>query len=153
MNQTEAPAQINSAAAPVKKARIAWVDIAKAIGILAVVLGHAYPHKDALYEVTYWWHMPLFFFIGGFFLKPLPPHLASRSPLLSAKSLAPVSGLLSRRGNHHYHQLLYGASDCRLFTGLLPPAALWWHRPEWLHQRLLVRDGLLIGPNRRGGAD
>lgn len=72
MNQTEAPAQINSAAAPVKKARIAWVDIAKAIGILAVVLGHAYPHKDTLYEVTYWWHMPLFFFIGGFFLKPLP---------------------------------------------------------------------------------
>ncbi|ERL66755.1 acyltransferase family protein [Schleiferilactobacillus shenzhenensis] len=57
---------------PKKKARIAWVDIAKAIGILAVVAGHAYPHKDALYEVTYWWHMPLFFFIGGFFLKPLP---------------------------------------------------------------------------------
>ncbi|KRL13083.1 acyltransferase family protein [Schleiferilactobacillus perolens] len=53
------------------KKRIAWVDIAKAIGILAVVAGHAYPHKDALYEVIYWWHMPLFYFIGGFFIKPL----------------------------------------------------------------------------------
>ncbi|ATO54384.1 acyltransferase [Loigolactobacillus coryniformis subsp. coryniformis] len=53
------------------KRRIAWIDIAKAIGIIAVVVGHAYPEHDTFYNVLYWWHMPLFFMIGGFFLRPL----------------------------------------------------------------------------------
>ncbi|MFD0896773.1 acyltransferase family protein [Loigolactobacillus binensis] len=53
------------------KRRIAWIDIAKAIGIIAVVIGHAYPEHDTFYKVLYWWHMPLFFMIGGFFLRPL----------------------------------------------------------------------------------
>ncbi|MFC6171581.1 acyltransferase family protein [Loigolactobacillus jiayinensis] len=53
------------------KRRIAWIDIAKAIGIIAVVVGHAYPEHDTFYKVLYWWHMPLFFMIGGFFLRPL----------------------------------------------------------------------------------
>ncbi|MFD1672871.1 acyltransferase family protein [Agrilactobacillus yilanensis] len=51
--------------------RVAWIDIAKAIGIILVVINHAYPLKDTFYKTTYWWHMPLFFLIGGFFLKSL----------------------------------------------------------------------------------
>ncbi|MFD1318160.1 acyltransferase family protein [Loigolactobacillus zhaoyuanensis] len=53
------------------KRRIVWIDIAKALGIIAVVIGHAYPEHDTFYKVLYWWHMPLFFMIGGFFLRPL----------------------------------------------------------------------------------
>ncbi|WP_093674701.1 acyltransferase family protein [Sporolactobacillus nakayamae] len=59
------------------KQRITWVDIAKALGIIAVVFGHAIDSErdirsfDLVYDAIYWWHMPLFFIIGGFFLKPL----------------------------------------------------------------------------------
>ncbi|MCH4170478.1 MAG: acyltransferase family protein [Lactobacillus sp.] len=51
--------------------RIQWIDIAKALGIMAVVIGHSYPVKDTFYQTIYWWHMPLFFIVGGFFVKPL----------------------------------------------------------------------------------
>lgn len=52
-----------------------WVDLAKGIAIIAVVLGHidfVYPSNkllplsDLLAE---FWHVPVFFLIGGFFLK------------------------------------------------------------------------------------
>ncbi|GAF41402.1 glycosyltransferase [Agrilactobacillus composti DSM 18527 = JCM 14202] len=55
--------------------RIPWVDIAKALGIIAVVIGHSYPVKDTFYQTIYWWHMPLFFIVGGFFVKPLTSDL------------------------------------------------------------------------------
>jgi len=51
--------------------RIQWIDIAKAFGIIAVVIGHFAPKGTTLYESLYWWTMPLFFMIGGFFVKPL----------------------------------------------------------------------------------
>ncbi|MCO7176963.1 acyltransferase family protein [Sporolactobacillus kofuensis] len=59
------------------KQRITWVDMVKALGIIAVVFGHAIDSErnvhlfDVTYDAIYWWHMPLFFIIGGFFLKPL----------------------------------------------------------------------------------
>lgn len=53
-----------------RKKRIEWIDIAKAYGIIAVVIGHALASGNTTH-IIYWWHMPLFFIIGGFFLKPL----------------------------------------------------------------------------------
>lgn len=57
------------------KNRIDYVDVAKAIAIFTVVLGHvnpsAAPGREWLYiDVCYAFHMPLFFIMGGFFLKP-----------------------------------------------------------------------------------
>ncbi|GHP14499.1 acyltransferase [Lentilactobacillus fungorum] len=52
------------------KKRIEWIDIAKAYGIIAVVVGHALASGSST-NIIYWWHMPLFFIIGGFFLKPI----------------------------------------------------------------------------------
>ncbi|MTV83324.1 acyltransferase family protein [Secundilactobacillus folii] len=58
--------------------RIEWVDMAKAIGMIAVVTGHAihplvnqHPMMSTAFSAIYWWHMPLFFIISGFFLKPI----------------------------------------------------------------------------------
>lgn len=58
--------------------RIEWVDMAKAIGMIAVVTGHAihplvdqHPMMSTAFSAIYWWHMPLFFIISGFFLKPM----------------------------------------------------------------------------------
>jgi len=52
--------------------RIGWVDAAKGIGILLVVLGHnqinSYTHLFHL--LIYSFHMPLFFILAGMFLKP-----------------------------------------------------------------------------------
>lgn len=52
-----------------------WVDIAKGIAIIAVVLGHidfVYPSNKLLPlsdMLAEFWHVPSFFLIGGFFLK------------------------------------------------------------------------------------
>ena len=59
----------------ISKSRITWVDIAKGIAIIAVVIGHIgyrwpnmvlIPLSDLCYGL---WHIPVFFMIGGFFLK------------------------------------------------------------------------------------
>lgn len=42
-----------------------WIDIARGIGILLVILGHMSVARRAIYS----FHMPLFFFISGFLYK------------------------------------------------------------------------------------
>lgn len=51
--------------------RIAYLDAAKGIGILFVVLGHNHIKVDypILYQVVYSFHMPFFFLISGMFFK------------------------------------------------------------------------------------
>ncbi|MBE3584443.1 MAG: acyltransferase family protein [Limnochordaceae bacterium] len=41
-----------------------WIDIAKGVGILAVIVGHS--GVDAISHYLYWFHMPLFFAISGY---------------------------------------------------------------------------------------
>lgn len=52
-----------------KVERLNWVDFAKGIGILLVLLGHSYfiPRKILCY--IYSFHMPLFIFLSGFLFK------------------------------------------------------------------------------------
>ena len=45
--------------------RIQWIDVAKGIGILAVVLGHSLQMGSFPYRIIYAFHMPLFFFLSG----------------------------------------------------------------------------------------
>ncbi|MCP1092503.1 acyltransferase family protein [Bacillaceae bacterium OS4b] len=52
------------------KKRETWVDVAKGLGIIAVVLGHA-PNNGFLHHYLYWFHMPLFFALTGYLFKPL----------------------------------------------------------------------------------
>lgn len=48
------------------KQKINWIDNLKALGILAVILGHiTSPFGTFIFS----WHMPLFFMIAGFFIK------------------------------------------------------------------------------------
>lgn len=51
-----------------ERERISWVDIAKGIGILFVILGHVYTN-DVVYTWIYSFHMPLFFFMAGITYK------------------------------------------------------------------------------------
>lgn len=47
--------------------RIKWIDNARAIGILLVVLGHSLI-PASIQTYIYSFHMPLFFFLSGLFL-------------------------------------------------------------------------------------
>lgn len=46
-----------------------WVDIAKGLGIIAVVIGHS--DNKVVSQYLYWFHMPLFFALSGYLFKPL----------------------------------------------------------------------------------
>lgn len=47
--------------------KVDWIEKLKLIGILAVVLGHM---NSPFSRFIYTWHMPLFYCIAGFFIKP-----------------------------------------------------------------------------------
>ncbi|NCP86105.1 MAG: hypothetical protein CO094_03345 [Anaerolineae bacterium CG_4_9_14_3_um_filter_57_17] len=55
--------------------RIGFIDIAKGIGILLVVLAHndLEAYAPFLHKVIYSFHMPLFFFLSGMFFRPETP--------------------------------------------------------------------------------
>lgn len=48
------------------KTRLTWVDNAKGIGILLVVLGHTYGIPVQLHHIIYSFHMPLFYLLSGY---------------------------------------------------------------------------------------
>lgn len=60
---------------PIPQKRIAYLDIAKGIGILLVVLGHNYIKGSlpALGKLIFSFHMPFFFLLSGMFFKPAYP--------------------------------------------------------------------------------
>lgn len=49
-----------------KHARLNYVDVCKALGIILVILGHTYDTPFSLYSSIYSFHMPLFFILAGF---------------------------------------------------------------------------------------
>ncbi len=48
------------------KSRVAWIDAARAVGILAIVYSHAVYGEGAAAQACYAFHVPLFFFCAGF---------------------------------------------------------------------------------------
>jgi len=58
-----------------KSSRIEYIDIAKGIGILLVALAHADISliSPYLHRLIYSFHMPLFFFLSGYFFNPETP--------------------------------------------------------------------------------
>ena len=52
----------------IDKKRMSYIDVAKGIGILLVILGHclAYGCQNQLFRCIYSFHMPLFFFLSGY---------------------------------------------------------------------------------------
>lgn len=54
--------------------RIAWLDAARGIGILLIVLGHVIPMTTPISHFIYSFHVPLFFFISGMVLQKRSSH-------------------------------------------------------------------------------
>lgn len=57
--------------------RIEFIDVAKGVTILSVILGHTIP-AGFVRTLIYSFHMPLFFFLSGFFFRPLPRKTLAR---------------------------------------------------------------------------
>ena len=61
--------------------RLDWVDVARGLGILAVVVGHVWtrgPVRDAMYS----FHMPLFFLLSGLLSRPQDVRAFTRRQIL-----------------------------------------------------------------------
>ena len=48
-----------------ERSRELWIDVLKGIAIVCVILGHTFIYGDRVY----YFHMPLFFLIGGYLFK------------------------------------------------------------------------------------
>lgn len=46
--------------------RVEWVDVAKGVGIVLVVLAHALPKDHVIWQFINQFHMPFFFMISGY---------------------------------------------------------------------------------------
>ena len=54
-----------------QKERIIWIDIAKGLGMILVVIGHSRP-PQLIFEAISSFHMPLFFFLSGLVYRVTP---------------------------------------------------------------------------------
>ncbi len=66
------PSPAGTAASPATKPkkRIEWLDIAKGIAIVLVVLGHTLVYETPIVQAIYSFHMPLFFLAAGYTFRP-----------------------------------------------------------------------------------
>lgn len=53
---------------PMNKSRVQWVDTAKALAIIFVVMGHM-GYSEEVRTLIYGFHMPLFFMLSGMFVS------------------------------------------------------------------------------------
>ena len=49
--------------------RLEWADVLKALGIIAIYVGHFGKDAGGLYLFVFSYHVPLFFFAAGLFAK------------------------------------------------------------------------------------
>ena len=128
--------------------RLTYIDIAKGIGIVLVVLGHCIPDATSptgisvpayrwLHDVIYSFHMPLFFFLAGFMVSRQKMLVRTQKPLdLVRKRIsrllvpyifvglcyAPFKMLLSRFANKPYDI----STLWQMVLGINPDGELWF---------------------------
>ncbi|SCW44758.1 Fucose 4-O-acetylase [Sphingobium faniae] len=144
-----------------KGKRLEWVDVARGIGIIAVVAAHVWtrgPVRDALYS----FHMPLFFLLSGALTRPQPaarfawrqvtgqmrPYFAFLILLILADQI--IEPLKSNRPifTHWPHDLipiLLGG------TWLRGPYTIFWFVPCLMAGRILFNALLSRWPEPREG--
>lgn len=52
--------------------RLDWIDIAKGIAIILVIVGHPVPNPSPLRHAIFSFHMPVFFILAGYTFRPKP---------------------------------------------------------------------------------
>lgn len=54
------------------KKRVGWIDAAKGLAMLAVILGHTYLYGNPLHAIIYSFNVPLFFILAGYTFRAKP---------------------------------------------------------------------------------
>lgn len=52
--------------------RLDWIDIAKGVAIILVIVGHTVPNPSPLRHAIFSFHMPVFFILAGYTFRPKP---------------------------------------------------------------------------------
>ncbi|CAN5129198.1 acyltransferase family protein [soil metagenome] len=142
--------------------RFAWVDAARGIGIIAVVIGHVWTRGPA-HMITYSFHMPLFFLLSGYLFRPKPPGAFARRLILTQglSYLAfltlvvaldtIIEGNRGHRGIFHtwpadLGRLAFGGSDLR------GPFTVFWFLPCLVMARIAFNTLSARFPDPLGGA-
>ncbi|THG41046.1 hypothetical protein E5988_05590 [Sphingomonas olei] len=113
--------------------RIGWLDTARAIGIVAVVIGH-FTSDPAVRAAMFHFHMPLFFMLSGIvFGTPAPARLIRRR---AATLLLPYAAWL----------LVIALSDAAIAAVAGHRAYLPWDHPPAALARLLLGGTFLVAP-------
>ncbi len=122
--------------------KLAELDVAKSIAIIAVVLGHAFPDADygisnftanTIHAFVYGFHMAVFFFIAGLLSakhaedKPLPYIKKRAKKLLIPYFVLSLVGLVLKQvfaseANHAYSLI----SSWRILLGQSPMGGMWY---------------------------
>ena len=110
--------------------RIEYVDIAKAVAIFLVVLGHTVTSNSDAKIIIYSFHMPLFFILAGFFLNDNNFNYSGIAVFINTKIkrlLVPylIWGVIwMRLGVKNFALLLYGSYSSIIEAGSL--SSLWF---------------------------
>jgi fucose 4-O-acetylase-like acetyltransferase len=141
------------------KARLEWVDSAKGVGIILVVIAHVWtrgPVRDAIYA----FHMPLFFLLSGYMSKPramgdfVPKLLRSMALPYVAFLLVLAAFDLAFELWRGHHPIFRDWSDAlwRLGLGgseLRGPFTIFWFVPALFFGRLALNVLALQWPDVR----
>lgn len=137
--------------------RLDWVDVARGIGIIAVVIGHVWtrgPLRDAMYS----FHMPLFFLLSGMLSRPHPFGSFTRRQFVS--QMRPYAAFLTllilidqiveplKGGRPIFHQL--PADLAPILLGgfwLRGPYTIFWFVPCLMIARIIFNALLLHWPD------
>lgn len=141
--------------------RLDWVDVAKGLGIILVVMGHVWT-RGAMRDAIYAFHMPLFFLLAGYFAQPRPMRdcAARQWRSLAVPYISFLAALmLADQAIEHLRDRLplfrdWG-SAARAFllggTELKGPFTIFWFVPCLAIARLIQNALFRLWPNPRDG--
>ena len=131
---------------PTPSKRVAYLDIAKGIGILLVILGHCTAIPEWLNHLVFSVHMPLFFILSGYTFRGASPKAAAlsrdSSPQESAPAPAPSSSRRAFIRKNAKALLVPYAITCLIIIILQLIDAFRWHQDPWNALVKWVMSGL-----------
>ena len=142
--------------------RIDWIDIAKGIAIILVVIGHTLDEASIARHVIFSFHMPVFFILAGYTMRPKPMSTVVRSSwsrllvpyLLICIAWWGASWLQDPAGFSgsillKYLGMVVFASGYDNYALGIPAIGIAWFLVALFCARLLVNAGLLV--NQKNG--
>lgn len=137
--------------------RLDWIDIAKGIGIISMLIGH---NITQLQPIIYAFHMPLFFILAGYTIKKIEKENLIKVTLKDFKRLI-IPCIITRviiligncllNGSSFKHELfvliaslLWGNRNGTLFGLALPTIGRIWFLPALFWTKLFFRIIMLL---------